>query len=163
VPEAAPTRLLFVCLGNICRSPLAEGLFLHVAREQNCHVKYRVDSAGTGDWHIGELADPRSRAVAKKYGVELTSRARQVKTPQDFQEFDWIFGMDQQNQRDLLSLAPSTYHGKIRLIRSFDPECDADAEVPDPYYGGPEGFESMYAMLRRSCLGLLNFLENRVR
>lgn len=161
----APLKVLFVCMGNICRSPLAEGLFLHLARARGLAGRFEVDSCGTGSWHVGHAPDPRSQAVADKYGVPLTCRARQVEPAEDFEAFDLIIAMDRSNLRDLRDLAPAGHHGKIRLMREWDPEAaDLDApEVPDPYYGGPRGFEDMYAMLLRSCESLLDELEPRVR
>jgi protein-tyrosine phosphatase len=153
------TRLLFVCMGNICRSPLAEGIFLHLAGERGILDRYRVDSAGIGDWHVGHAPDPRSQAVARKNGFSLNCVARQVVTPDDFETFDWLLAMDAQNFRDLYSLSPAEHQGKIRLIRHFDPEAGKNAEVPDPYYGGPRGFDHVFDMLLRSCRGLLDALE----
>ena len=154
-------KLLFVCMGNICRSPLAEGVFLHLARERGVSDHYDVDSAGIGDWHSGHLPDMRSEAVANKHGIQLVCRARQVSTPEDFEQFDLLLAMDRQNFRDLISLSPSEHHGKIRMMRCFDPEGDSDSEVPDPYYGGPRGFDEIYEMLHRSCAQLLDLLEQR--
>ena len=151
-------RLLFVCMGNICRSPLAEGVFLHLAKERNLSEKFEVDSAGVGDWHVGHAPDPRSQAVANKHGIELMCRARQVETPEDFENFDLILAMDRTNFRDLLSLSPSEYHHKIRLMRDYDSSAMEDREVPDPYYGGPGGFDNVYDMLQRACSGLLEEL-----
>ena len=157
-------KVLFVCMGNICRSPLAEGLFLQLARERGIHDRFEVDSCGIGDWHVGHAPDPRSQAVANKNGLTLTCRARQVETPDDFETFDLIVAMDRANLRDLRELSDPEHHGKIRLMRSWDPEADEEhPEVPDPYYGGPEGFDLMYAMLRRSCERLLDELEGRIR
>lgn len=156
----APKKILFVCMGNICRSPLAEGLFIHLARERGLQGHFDVDSAGTGDWHVGRFADPRSQAVANTHGIKLLSRARQVEAPDDFEAFDLIVAMDRANRRDLRELSSGEHHGKIRLMREWDPESDEEhPEVPDPYYGGPQGFEDMYAMLRRSCEKLLDELE----
>ena len=152
-------KLLFVCMGNICRSPLAEGVFLHLARERGVLDHYDVDSAGIGDWHTGHLPDMRSEAVANKHGIQLVCRARQVEAPEDFETFDLLLAMDHQNFRDLISLSPSEHHGKIRMMRSFDLEGDSDSEVPDPYYGGPKGFDMVYDMLHRSCSRLLDLLE----
>ena len=153
------TKLLFVCMGNICRSPLAEGIFLHLAKEGGRQDRYRVDSAGIGDWQVGNAPDPRSEAVANVHGIKLVCRARQVSTPEDFEEFDLLLAMDRQNQRDLFHLSPTEHHGKIRLMRSFDPEGDSDSEVPDPYLGGQKGFDNVYDMLHRSCTVLLDMLE----
>ncbi len=157
------TRVLFICLGNICRSPLAQGIFQHQVQQQGRELAYHVESAGLGDWHIGHAPDPRSQTIANENGIILSSFARQVKTPQDFQSFDWILAMDRQNRMDLLSLAPAKHRHKIRLIREFDPECtqhdQPDPEVPDPYYGGLEGFQKIFTQLNRSCQNLFDFLE----
>jgi protein-tyrosine phosphatase len=159
-------KILFVCMGNICRSPLAEGLFLHLARERGLSDRFEVDSCGIGDWHVGHDPDPRSQAVANKNGITLQCRARQVETPDDFETFDLILAMDRSNRRDLRELSPEEHHGKIHLMREWDPDAGTGdegegPEVPDPYYGGPQGFEDMYAMLRRSCERLLDELESR--
>jgi protein-tyrosine phosphatase len=155
-------KLLFVCMGNICRSPLAEGLFLQLARERGLADRFEVDSCGIGDWHVGHAPDPRSQAVANKNGLTLVCRARQIDPPDDFETFDLILAMDRANHRDLRELAAEEHHGKIRLMREWDPAVrnsgDDEPEVPDPYYGGPQGFEDMYAMLRRSCEKLLEEL-----
>jgi len=147
-------------MGNICRSPLAEGLFIHLARERGILDRFEIDSAGTGDWHVGHFADPRSQAVANRNGIKLLGRARQVEAPEDFEKFDLILAMDRANLRDLRQLADPEHHEKIRLMREWDPEADEEQpEVPDPYYGGPQGFDLMYDMLRRSCERLLDDLE----
>jgi protein-tyrosine phosphatase len=157
---ARPLRILFVCMGNICRSPLAEGIFLHQARELGLSHRFEVDSCGIGDWHIGHEADVRSQAVALKNGITLACRSRQV-TREDFDDYDWILAMDHQNERDLRGLAhdPETQHAKIRLMRDFDPTAEKGAQVPDPYYGGPDGFDNVYAMLDRACRGFLETLQ----
>lgn len=160
------TSILFVCLGNICRSPLAEGLFIHLARERGVLDRFSVDSAGTGGWHVGNRADPRMRTTAKQYGVELVSRARKVDPGSDFPMltgeggFDWLIAMDRSNRDDLLDLgAPED---RVRLLRSFDPALkgkpDHALEVPDPYYGGDDGFEQVYHMVRAACAGMLDEL-----
>jgi protein-tyrosine phosphatase len=154
-------KILFVCMGNICRSPLGEGIFLHLAKQRGIADRFEVDSCGIGDWHVGHAADPRSQAVANKNGIQLLCRARQVETPDDFENFDLILAMDRANLRDLRELSPPEHHGKIHLMREWDPEAGDEgktAEVPDPYYGGPQGFEDMYAMLLRSCENLLDEL-----
>ena len=148
-----PTRVLFVCLGNICRSPLAEGVFLHLVREAGIAHRFEVDSAGTGDWHVGERPDPRAVAVAKKHGVELPSRARQV-TQADLEAFDHVLAMDRENLRDLERMSRRGSGARVRLLRAHDPIRDGD-DVPDPYYGGPGGFDLVYEMVRRSCSALL--------
>ncbi len=149
-------RVLFVCLGNICRSPLAEGVFLHLVKEAGLEERYEVESAGTSAYHVGERPDPRSVDVAARHGVELPSRARQV-GGKDFETFDLIVAMDQQNVRDLLARCPTAYRGKVRRLREYDPQGGED--VPDPYYGGPGGFDEVYAMVERSCRALLAALE----
>ncbi|MCC7388231.1 MAG: low molecular weight phosphotyrosine protein phosphatase [Phycisphaerales bacterium] len=154
------TGLLFVCLGNICRSPLAEGVFLHLAEQRAVRDRFLVDSCGTGRWHAGERPDPRALAVARRHGVELPSIARQVDPGADFARFDMLLAMDWSNRRNLIRLgAPDS---RVRLVRSFDPTLDTANEesldVPDPYYGGDEGFESVFQMLTRACNGLLDTL-----
>ncbi len=148
--------VLFLCMGNICRSPLAEGIFLHLARERGVADRFRVDSCGTGGWHVGDRADPRARAVAKKHGVELPSRARQLDPARDVSAFDLIVAMDASNRDD--AIAAGVPAEKIRLMRSFDPDAPARADVPDPYYGGARGFDDVYAMLDSACRGLLDHL-----
>lgn len=151
--------VLFVCLGNICRSPLAEGWFLALVREAGVDPWYVVDSAGTGDYHVGELPDPRTREVARRAGIELTSRARQV-TSEDLHRFDYLIAMDGSNLRYLERLARrSGGTAELRLLREFDPESPHDLDVPDPYYGGLSGFERVQEIIRRSCRGLLEYLE----
>lgn len=157
-PTTRPTSVLFVCLGNICRSPLAEGVFLHLVEREGLGNHFLVDSAGTGAWHVGELPDPRSRQVAAEHGVELPGRARQV-TSDDLNRFDLILAMDRENLAVLERMADSDEQkAKVRLLRSFDPEADDD-QVPDPYYGGPRGFEHVFGMLLDACEGLLDELR----
>lgn len=154
--HSPPTRVLFLCLGNICRSPLAEGIFLHLATERGVIDRLRVDSAGTGGWHAGNRPDPRSVAVAEKHGVALPGRARRLDGPADGAAFDLIVAMDRQNAID--AIAMGVPEDRVRLMRSFDPSADPGAEVPDPYYGGDGGFDEVYAMLVRACDGLLDAL-----
>ena len=155
-----PTRVLFVCTGNICRSPLAEGVFRHLIRARGLEEHYVVDSAGTGGWHAGEGPDLRSVEVAERNGVSLDGQlARQVKAA-DFDDFDWVIAMDRQNLRDLRPFAPPP-RGRathIHLLREFDPD-PGDQEVPDPYYGGEDGFDRVYEMVARSCEALLDQME----
>ncbi|MEO0593105.1 MAG: low molecular weight protein-tyrosine-phosphatase [Myxococcota bacterium] len=152
-------RICFVCLGNICRSPTAEGVFNHHAAERKLTLQLRVDSAGTGGWHEGELADPRARKAAEGRGVALESRARKF-LADDFDRFDYILVMDRSNRDALEQLAPDeTARAKVALFLSFDPESPADAEVPDPYYGGEQGFEHVLDLCERASLGLLTHLE----
>ncbi|CAM3513756.1 low molecular weight protein-tyrosine-phosphatase [Deinococcus frigens] len=147
-----PLRVLALCLGNICRSPLAEAL---LRRElEAAGVRATVDSAGTGDWHVGRPADPRSAEVARTHGLVLNGRARQL-TAQDFTDFDVIVAMDAQNLHDARQLAPVDARASLHLMREWDAQAPG-ADVPDPYYGGSDsdglgGFETVYAMLERSA------------
>jgi len=142
--------ILFVCLGNICRSPLAEGILRRLAQENG--VVLHIDSAGTGNWHQGDLPDPRARRVGKSLGCEMDMRARQV-TPNDFDDFEHIVAMDRANVRELKNWHQNQ-PDKICLLRSFDANADSD-EVPDPYYGTVADFEEVGRMLERGCRGLL--------
>ncbi len=156
---AAPTGVLFVCLGNICRSPLAEGVFLHLARKRGRADAYRADSAGTGHWHVGQPPDPRSVDVALRHGVHLAGTARQV-APEDFDLFHLVVAMDRDNLRDLRRIRPRTARrSRLILLREYDPEASDDLDVPDPYYGGADGFETVFGMVHRSCTTLLDRLE----
>lgn len=147
------TRVLFVCLGNICRSPLAEGVFEHLVREAGLAEEFDIDSAGTGSWHVGEPADLRAQAVARENGVRLTGRARRIEAV-DLATFDWVIAMDRSNRTAIESLAGAPDEAKVHLLREFDPES-VDPDVPDPYYGGPGGFQEVFDIVDRSCKVLL--------
>ena len=151
--------VLFVCLGNICRSPLAEGVLRDLAREAGLEGHLRVDSAGTGAWHVGEAPDPRSRDVARRNGIELDGAARQVASS-DAELFDWIVAMDRSNLRSLEEMGAGGGRARLHLLREFDPLADGDAEVPDPYYGGEGGFDRVYEMIDRSCRALLDRIRD---
>jgi protein-tyrosine phosphatase len=148
-------------MGNICRSPLAEGLFLHSARRRAVDHLFTIDSCGTGGWHVGELPDPRVRQVATRYGVRLDHRARQFE-PADLQRFDLLLAMDRANLRALQRAGAAPHHA--RLLREFDPGIPAQflasdpPEVPDPYYGEDDEFERIYHMITSACEGLLDAL-----
>jgi protein-tyrosine phosphatase len=140
--------ILFVCLGNICRSPLAEGVFRNMAQTSDLG-ELLVDSAGTGSWHEGDPPDPRSIAKAAEYGIDIGhQRARKI-MPSDFDRFDLILAMDRSNLANLRSLAHSSYHGRIHHFMSL--ALDRPVDVPDPYTGGAEGFETVYRMLVEGC------------
>ena len=159
--QAPPTRVLFVCMGNICRSPAAEGVFLHLLAEAGLAHCFRVDSAGTGGWHVGHRADRRMIAAAERRGIHLPSRARQIEAA-DLQRFDHILTMDADNLaavRRLERQAP----GGARISPLID-HCRQlrSPEVPDPYYGGEDGFERVLDLLEDACAGLLdNLLQER--
>ena len=154
------TRICFVCLGNIVRSPLGENIFKHLAQQTGVADHYQVDSAGTGSWHVGEAPDQRMRRVAAKHGLIYNGRARQFRQS-DFDKFDLIIAMDTENRTNLLRLAHSEQDAdKIQLMRNFDPQAGPNQSVPDPYYGGIDGFEEVFAIVERSCQGLLDSLEN---
>lgn len=153
------TKILFVCLGNIVRSPLAENLFRHLVQKAGLSHKYEAASAGTGAWHVGEPPDERMVRVAARHGLHYTGSARQFKQ-EDFARFDLIIPMDRDNRAHLFSMARgATEQEKIHLLREFDPQGSLNAGVPDPYYGGMDGFEEVYTIIERSCRGLLLALE----
>lgn len=152
--------VLFVCLGNICRSPLAEGVFRHVVREAGLEHRFEIDSAGTSAYHIGDPPDRRTAAVATRRGITLDSRARQFR-PEDFGRFDYVFAMDRDNLAALERAARTAGSGgEVRLLREFDPEAGDDLEVPDPYYGGPQGFEEVHDIVDRACRNLFDHLRS---
>ncbi len=156
------TRVLFVCLGNICRSPAAEGMFLHLVAQAEASDRFVVDSAGTGGWHVGKTADRRMREAASRRGIALTSRARQLELA-DLNLFDHILTMDASNLAHVQSLARGGHNGGpqarieplVRYCSHFDTH-----EVPDPYYGGEEGFEHVLDLLEDACAGLLQALNH---
>ncbi|MBK8500327.1 MAG: low molecular weight phosphotyrosine protein phosphatase [Flavobacteriales bacterium] len=146
-------RVLLVCLGNICRSPMAEGVLRHLAHERGIAIE--TDSAGTGDYHVGEAPDRRAQAAMHRQGIDISDlRARQF-TAADFDRFDLLFAMDADNLRNMIRLAPSQAHAaKAVLIMDHAP-ANSMREVPDPYYGGDEGFDVVYDMLVEACTNLL--------
>lgn len=151
------TRVLFVCMGNICRSPAAEGVFRDLVEKAGLIDDFMIDSAGTGAWHEGEPADRRMRRAAERRGYTLASLARPVRR-EDFDRFDVILAMDADNLRTLQSRAPASQHHKIRLFRDLDPE-DPGADVPDPYGGGDDGFEEVLDIVTRTTGALLEELR----
>jgi protein-tyrosine phosphatase len=153
----------FVCMGNICRSPTAEAVMRHLVREAGLQNAIAIDSAGTGSWHVGEERDRRSRAVAKRRGMPISGLARQF-TRGDFNRFDLVLALDEENARELRRLAPGDEaRARIHLLREFDEGAAPGAEVPDPYYGGPEGFELVFDVCLAACRGLLDHLRQTYR
>ena len=159
-------RVLMVCSGNICRSPTAEAVLAQLIEDERLGDLLTVESAGTGGWHAGDLPDERSAAEARRRGIAMRSRARQV-TADDLAHFDLVLAMDDANHRDLLALARATgstdARGKVRLLRSYDPalvgRLDHELDVPDPYYGGDRGFADVFDMIDAACRGLLSELR----
>ncbi|WP_068310701.1 low molecular weight protein-tyrosine-phosphatase [Polycladidibacter hongkongensis] len=144
--------VLFVCLGNICRSPLGEGIFAHLVHERGLEGQFEIDSAGTGAWHVGKQPDERSIEIAKKHGIDLTGqRARQV-SEQDFYRFDTIIAMDRSNLKNLRKIEPKDGTATLQLM------LPDGGDVPDPYYGGRDGFADVFTMVERACTSLLNKL-----
>ena len=148
-------NLLFVCMGNICRSPTMEGVMRGLLREQGLEDEIQIDSAGTGDWHVGNPPDDRATEAARRRGIVLEGAARQVR-PSDFEDYDLLLAADRENLAHLRALAPDDEaRAKVRLLREFDPESHGDLDVPDPYYGGPGGFEEVLDLVEAACRGLL--------
>jgi protein-tyrosine phosphatase len=165
-PIGAHLRLLFVCMGNICRSPTAEAVMRDLLAREGLDGEIEVDSAGTGAWHLGDPPDGRSTAAAKARGIVMGGAARQV-TEADFADFDLLLAADEQNRAALRAAAPDGAAAeKVRLLREFDPASVAagDLEVPDPYYGGADGFDHVLDLVGAACEGLLADLraEGRV-
>ena len=145
------TSILFICMGNICRSPLAEGLFLHKINRRGVAARFRIDSAGTSGYHDGELADARMRAEAALHDVTLASRSRAVRRD-DFTSFDLLVCMDDDNRDELLRMgAPEN---RVRMLLEFDPKAPI-REVPDPYYGGADGFANVFGLVDAACDAML--------
>jgi protein-tyrosine phosphatase len=155
-------RILFVCMGNICRSPTAEGVFRRVVAERAPGVEIEVDSAGTHDYHVGDPPDPRSIAAAARRGVDLRRlRAREVRD-EDFERFDLIIAMDRLNREALLERSPAPFRERIRLFMEFAGDSEVE-DVPDPYYGGALGFERVLDLAEEAAAGLLDEVLERTR
>ena len=154
-------RILFVCMGNICRSPTAEGVMRRLVSDAGLEHDFEIDSAGTGSWHAGDSPDRRATAAAAVRGITLEGAARQVR-PRDFEHFDLLLAMDRENLRELRTFSSDgDVAGKARLLREFDPASAGapDLDVPDPYYGGPDGFENVLDQVEAACKGLLDALR----
>lgn len=151
-------RVMFVCLGNICRSPLAEAVFRAHVRKVGLEGAFEIQSSGTGHWHVGQQADPRMRQTAAKNGLDLETHRAQQFIDDHLDEFDYIFVMDKNNLHDVLYFDTNDKYGnKVRLFREFDPE-PGDYQVPDPYYGGEHGFQNVYSIVERTVERLLDRL-----
>ncbi|RQR39641.1 MULTISPECIES: low molecular weight protein-tyrosine-phosphatase [unclassified Burkholderia] len=151
--------ICFVCLGNICRSPTAEGVMRHQVDAAGLADRIEVDSAGTGDWHVGEPPDTRAQAAARTRGYDLSAlRARQVSAA-DFERFDLLLAMDEANLAELRRRCPPGHRDKVRLLMEFAPGA-AGTEVDDPYFGGAQGFEQVLDQVERACAGLLDTLRS---
>lgn len=154
-----PIGVLFVCLGNICRSPTAEATFVAEVARRGLSHRFHIDSCGTGDWHAGEPAHHETRATAKKRGLEITHRAR-VLVPEDFERFDWLLVMDESNRANVLRVAPAPHQHKVALFRRWDPLAESEGpkglEVPDPYYTGE--FDRVFDICARTSKSLCDAL-----
>ena len=155
-------EVCFVCLGNICRSPLAQGIFEALVEKENLQDQIMVSSAGTSHWHVGSPPDDRMQQTARSHGIRLTSRGRQFQAS-DFKQMDLVLAMDHSNFNILQQMRPEAeLQNKLFLFRSFDPENNGDLEVPDPYYGGDQGFENVYQMVERTCPKVLDHLKTKL-
>jgi protein-tyrosine phosphatase len=160
MPETDSIRIQFVCLGNICRSPLAEVVFRDKVEEAGLSDHFEIDSSGTGDWHIGNGADARMRQTAHRHGLSLSDHRASQFQEDDLEQYDHIFVMDKSNLNDVLYFDEDDQHnGKVRLFREFDPE-PGDYQVPDPYYGGRDGFENVFDIVDRTAETLLQQLAD---
>ncbi len=155
----AATRVCFVCLGNICRSPTAEAVMAHRLEFDDLDVHVEVESAATGSWHVGHPPDERAREEAVRRGIAMGGIARQF-VADDFARFDLVMAMDADNAAALRALAPDDdARTKVHLLREFDPEAEGDQDVPDPYFGGQEGFVHVFDMVDRSITGLIGHIS----
>ena len=155
-------RILFVCLGNICRSPTAEGVLRTLAAREAPELAIEVDSAGTAAYHVDEPPDPRSRQAAARRGYDLSALRARIVEPGDFERFDLILAMDRENLQVLRQRAPAGAHERLRLFLEFAPEAGPE-DVPDPYYGGPNGFEEVLDLVEATTRSLLAHLRQRSR
>ena len=156
---AAKLSVLFVCLGNICRSPTAHGVFAKLVEQAGCGDLIQVDSAGTGDWHLDHAPDKRTTQVAASKGYDLSELRARLATSADFAQFDYIIAMDNANLADLRVMQPEGYEGHLGLFLDFS-EQSAVQEVPDPYYGGEDGFELVFGLVEDASKGLLQHIQS---
>jgi len=156
-------NVCFVCHGNICRSPLAQGVMESLVKQEGLEKTILISSAGVSGWHIGEPPDNRMQKTAQKHGVTLDSRARHFQA-NDFKKMDMVLAMDHSNLKTLKAMRPlADTHDKLFLFRSFDPENKGNLEVPDPYYGGDRGFELVFEMVERACPKILERLKTMLQ
>ena len=155
-------RILFVCLGNICRSPSAEAVMREIAAREAPELRIEVDSAGTAGYHVGSPPDERSQEAARRRGYDMTPLRARVVAPEDFESFDLILAMDRNNLSTLRRRAPAAARERVRLFLEFAPDAGS-AEVPDPYYGGASGFEQVLDLVEAASRGLIVHLRDRVR
>jgi protein-tyrosine phosphatase len=155
----AQSSVLFVCLGNICRSPLAEGVFRHTLEARSIGDRFALDSAGTGAWHVGSAPDPRSIAIATQHRIDISRQKARKVVPSDFERFDLILGMDLSNCDGLMAIAPQAARDRIHLFMDY--AGMGKVEVPDPYYGGADGFLTVYRMIRDASEALAARLDWR--
>ena len=155
-----PIRVLFVCMGNICRSPTAEGVFTHLVKARNLAHRIEIDSAGTGAWHAGEAPDQRAQAMAKRRGIDISQQRARAVNAKDFNYFDYICAMDLDNLRHLTHACPMDLRDRLHLFCDFATEYKGQ-DVPDPYYGGKKGFERVFTMVERAAEALLDEIVKR--
>lgn len=153
-------RVLFVCLGNICRSPTAEGVFRKLVVEEGWAERIEIDSAGTHAYHVGAAPDARAQAAARRRGVDLSALRGRQALAQDFERFDYVLAMDRENLENLLAICPTGLEHKLQLFMEFASGREED-EVPDPYYGGPGGFDRVLDMVEAAARGLLEDIRRR--
>jgi len=150
----AKHRLLFVCLGNICRSPMAEGVFRRVAEEEAVLHLFEIDSAGLGDWHVGQAPDTRAQAAARNRGIDISGQSARQVTGADYARFDLLLAMDSSNYEELTQLAPKPARHKVRRFLDFAPQVGTK-DVPDPFFGGSDGFDHALDLIEDAARGLL--------
>ena len=154
-------KVLFVCMGNICRSPMAEGYFRHLLAQRAGHLDVTTDSAGTHGYHVGSAPDNRAQVATRRRGIDISELGARNVAESDFEHFDYIVAMDQDNLADLLKKADPIYHNRIHLFLDFS-SSHAGGDVPDPYYGGAKGFERVLDLIEKAAEGLLKELEGTV-
>jgi protein-tyrosine phosphatase len=153
-------KILFVCLGNICRSPTAEGVMRSLVAAQGRQDEFFLDSAGTGDWHVGQAPDRRAQAACRRAGIDISSHRARRGRPEDFQKFDLILACDRENLRDLRAMMPEGSGARLAMLRDYSTETPG-ADVPDPYYGGDAGFDETVQICLQACEQLLRQCQEK--